>query len=120
MSEERENKDIDCTSSKIDLKLDLSPPVLAQLIITTISNSSTSSPTSSCVSLDEKHPGNDSNNNHDKETTVTSDMVLVGCRNCLMYVLLMKDNLRCPKCKNSDFIDIPDYNTKSNKKSRKN
>ncbi|KAI3996013.1 hypothetical protein MKX01_037510 [Papaver californicum] len=119
MSERNEKSDIDCTSSKIDLKLELSPPVHEQLIITTIENSSTSSPTSSCVSSDKKRPSNDSSSNPEETTMMVSDMVLVGCRNCLMYVLLVKDNLRCPKCKNSDFIEIPDYITKSNKKSRK-
>ncbi|KAI3945215.1 hypothetical protein MKX01_034976 [Papaver californicum] len=118
ISERNEKRDIYYTSSKIDLKLDLSPPVLEQLIITTTENSSMSSPTSSCVSSDKKRPSNDSSSNPE-ETTTVSDMVLVGCRNCLMYILLVKDNLRCPKCKNSAFIKIPEYNTKSNKNSKK-
>ncbi|KAI3839955.1 hypothetical protein MKX03_020443 [Papaver bracteatum] len=88
MSETNQNKDIDCMSSKIDLKLDLSSPVLEQMIITTTGNSSTSSPT--------------------------------RCRDCYLYVLLEKDNLRCPKCEGSNFIEIQNYSTKSNKKSRKN
>ncbi|KAI3935736.1 hypothetical protein MKX01_032920 [Papaver californicum] len=118
MSGRNEKNNINCKSSKIDLKLDLSPPVVEQLIITTTTNSSTSSPTSSCVSSDKKRLGSDSSNNLEETTTIMSDMVLVGCRNCLMYVLLMKDNLRCPKCKNSAFIHIPDSSTKINKKSR--
>ncbi|KAI3961891.1 hypothetical protein MKW98_022096 [Papaver atlanticum] len=120
MSERKEKKDIDCMSSKIDLKLDLSPPVLEQLIITITGNSSTLSPTSSCVSSDKKRLSNDSSSDPEETTTMLSDMVLVGCRYCYLYVLLAKGNLRCPNCKCSNFIEIPDYSTKSNKKSRKN
>ncbi|KAI3921646.1 hypothetical protein MKW92_018342 [Papaver armeniacum] len=109
MSEKNEKKDVDCTPSEIDLKLYLSPPVPEKLIITTPTNSSTSSPTSSCVS----------SSNHEETTTLISDMVLVGCRKCLLYVLLVADNLICPQCKGFDFIHISDC-TESNKKSRKN
>ncbi|KAI3938827.1 hypothetical protein MKW92_008311 [Papaver armeniacum] len=119
MSEKNEKKDVDCTPSEIDLKLCLSPPVPEKLIITTPTNSSTSSPTSSCVS----------SSNHEETTTLISDMVLVGCRKCLLYVLLVADsllyvllvadNLICPQCKGFDFIHISDC-TESNKKSRKN
>ncbi|KAI3996012.1 hypothetical protein MKX01_037509 [Papaver californicum] len=118
MSERNEKSDIDSTSSNIDLKLDLFPPMLEQLIITTRENSSASSPTSSCVSSDKKRPSNDSCSNLEKTTMMVYDMVLVGCHNCLIYVFLVKDNLRCPRC-NSAFIEISDYNTKSNKRSRK-
>ncbi|KAI3996004.1 hypothetical protein MKX01_037501 [Papaver californicum] len=45
MSERKEKRDIECTPSKIDLKPNLSLPMVEQLIITTTENSSTSSPT---------------------------------------------------------------------------
>ncbi|KAI3996010.1 hypothetical protein MKX01_037507 [Papaver californicum] len=93
MSERNEKRDIECTPSKIDLKPNLSLPMVEQLIITTTKNSSTSSPTSSCVSSDKKRPGNDSNSNPEETTKMMSDMVLVGFRSFLMYVLLVKDNL---------------------------
>ncbi|KAI3866866.1 hypothetical protein MKX03_027099 [Papaver bracteatum] len=119
MSEKTEKGDVDCTSSNINLNLDLSPPVLEKLIITTPTNSSTSSPTSSCVSSDKKCPVTDSSSNHEETTTLISDMVLVGCRKCLLYVLLVTDYLICLQCKGFDYIHIPDC-TESNKKSRKN
>ncbi|KAI3862292.1 hypothetical protein MKX03_037157 [Papaver bracteatum] len=116
MSERNEKRDIDCASSKIDLKLDLSPPVLEQRIITTTSNSSTSSPTSSCVSLEKKRLDNDNSNKLEEKTTMVYDMVLVGCSGCYLYLLLLRDNLRCLKCKSSDII----YITKNNIISRNN
>ncbi|RZC84229.1 hypothetical protein C5167_047015 [Papaver somniferum] len=48
------------TLAKLDLKLNLSPPVLDQLIITTAANSS-ASPTSSCVTIDMNYSCSDSN-----------------------------------------------------------
>ncbi|RZC78450.1 hypothetical protein C5167_002632 [Papaver somniferum] len=51
----------DSTLAKLDLKLNLSPPVLDQLIITIAANSSASSPTSSCVTIDMNYSCSDSN-----------------------------------------------------------
>ncbi|MCL7049058.1 hypothetical protein MKW94_025356 [Papaver nudicaule] len=112
-------KDIDHMSN-LDLNLNLSPPVLGQLIVTTTTNPSTPSPTSSCVSSEMSCLGNDNGSNAEETIVVLSEMVLVGCIPCHIYVLLAKDNMRCPKCNHSDFIHIPDFSTKSNKKSRKN
>ncbi|KAI3859567.1 hypothetical protein MKW92_051702 [Papaver armeniacum] len=61
MSERNEKKDIDGASSKIDLKLDLSPP---------------------------KRPENENNNNLEETTTMVSDMVLVGCPRCYIYIYI--------------------------------
>ncbi|KAI3888963.1 hypothetical protein MKX03_033628 [Papaver bracteatum] len=116
MSERNGKRGIDCTSTKLDLKLNLS--VVEQLNITTTTHSSTSS--NSYVSLENKRQGNDNSGNSEETTTVLSNMVLVGCPKCLLYVMLAKDNLRCPLCKTSDFVYILDYNTKNNKKARKN
>ncbi|MCL7040471.1 hypothetical protein MKW94_000225 [Papaver nudicaule] len=109
----------DCMSN-LDLKLNLSPPVLGQLIVTTATNPSTSSPASSCVSSELSCLGNDNGSNAEETTIVLSEMVLVGCTPCHTYMLLAKDNMRCPMCNGSDFIHIPDVSTKSNKKSKKN
>ncbi|MCL7049505.1 hypothetical protein MKW94_016782 [Papaver nudicaule] len=112
-------RDID-QMSDLDLKLNLSPPLLGQLVVTTTTNPSTSSPTSSSVSSETSYLGNDNGSNAEETTVVLSEMVLVGCIPCHIYVLLAKDNMRCPKCNASDFIHIPDFSTKSNKRSRKN
>ncbi|KAI3933188.1 hypothetical protein MKW92_011061 [Papaver armeniacum] len=56
----------DSTSAPFDLNLNLSPPVLNQLIITTAENSPASpasSPTSSCVTTDMNYSCSDSNMN---------------------------------------------------------
>ncbi|KAI3832584.1 hypothetical protein MKW98_002130 [Papaver atlanticum] len=86
-------------SAKLDMKLNLSPPVLDQLIITTAANSSASpasSPTSSCVTTDMNYSRGDSNKNPEETTEVLSNMVLVGCPNCHLYVMLKEDNLKFP------------------------
>ncbi|MCL7045887.1 hypothetical protein MKW94_028364 [Papaver nudicaule] len=106
--------------SNLDLKLNLSPPMLKELIVTTTTNPSTSSPTSSCVSSEISCLGNDNGSNAEETTIELSEMVLVGCTPCHLYVMLAKDKMRCPKCNRSDFIHIPDFSTKSNKKARKN
>ncbi|KAI3857160.1 hypothetical protein MKW98_010574 [Papaver atlanticum] len=90
--------------------------VLEQHIITITTNSSTSSPASSCVSSEKKCPDNDSSSNLEETTTMVSDMMLVGCPKYYMYLRLLKNNLRCPNCKSSNFI----YITKNNIISRNN
>ncbi|KAI3840779.1 hypothetical protein MKW92_017478 [Papaver armeniacum] len=109
---------IENMSAKLDLKLNLSPPVLDQLIITTATSSSASpasSPTSSCVTTDMSYSSSDSNKNPEETIVVLSNMVLVGCLNCHLYVMLKGDNLKCPKCKGSILLDFSrGYNTENN------
>ncbi|KAI3874504.1 hypothetical protein MKX03_004834 [Papaver bracteatum] len=108
----------DYMSAKLDLKLNLSPPVLDQLIITTAPSSSASpasSPTSSCVTTDMSYSSSDSNKNPEETIVVLSNMVLVGCLNCHLYVVLKGDNIKCPKCKGSILLDfLRDYITENN------
>ncbi|XP_044509470.1 protein GL2-INTERACTING REPRESSOR 1-like [Mangifera indica] len=92
--------------SKLELKLNLSPP-RANRRIDSPGRSATVSPTSppsSCVSSE----------NQDESPEATS-MVLVGCPRCLMYVMLSEDDPKCPKCKSTVLLDfLHDKNNNNN------
>lgn len=66
------------------------------------SPSNTSSSASSCLSTTEEM----------KEEVASSwveespAMVVAGCRRCFMYVLVLQEHRRCPKCKCTDLIQI--------------
>ncbi|EHA8592325.1 hypothetical protein COCNU_contig69427591G000010 [Cocos nucifera] len=61
-------------------------------------NSSTESPPSSCVSSE----GEQKQSNSLEATS----MVLAGCPQCLMYVMLSEDDPQCPKCKSTVLLDF--------------
>lgn len=67
----------------------------------------TTSPTSSCVSSELNYSVVDkSNNKEEEELTSLTNMVLVGCPSCLMYVMLSEKDPKCPKCKSSVLLDF--------------
>ncbi|KAG1331712.1 hypothetical protein COCNU_02G016800 [Cocos nucifera] len=72
------------------------------------SSSSTVSPPSSCVSSE----GEQKQSNSPEATS----MVLAGCPQCLMYVMLSEDDPKCPKCKSAVLVD---FHRGNNSKSRK-
>jgi ABC-type ATPase with predicted acetyltransferase domain len=39
-------------------------------------------------------------------STITKDMVLVGCPRCYMYVISSDVEPKCPKCKTTVFLDL--------------
>uniref|UniRef100_A0A1J3DFP9 GIR1-like zinc ribbon domain-containing protein n=1 Tax=Noccaea caerulescens TaxID=107243 RepID=A0A1J3DFP9_NOCCA len=83
---------------KLDLKLNLSPPLsqASQMsLVRSPSRSNTTSP-SSCVSSE----------TNQEEIETTTSMVLVGCPRCLMYVMLSQDDPKCPKCKSTVLLDF--------------
>ncbi|KAM7490310.1 hypothetical protein LguiA_033231 [Lonicera macranthoides] len=42
---------------------------------------------------------------------VEQELICLGCKNCLIYVLVPSDNPKCPNCvKNKYLIDIPNGN----------
>jgi hypothetical protein len=61
------------------------------------SSSSTASPPSSCVSS-EGSP----------EAGVGVPMILAGCPRCMMYVMLSREDPRCPKCHSTVLLDFND------------
>ncbi|KAL5171853.1 hypothetical protein HKD37_16G044728 [Glycine soja] len=65
---------------------------------------SPTSPQSSCGSNDINQ--DDNNNNHG----VIS--VVVGCSHCLMYMMIDKGEIKCPKCNNTNLIHFPNDNKK--------
>ncbi|KAG9160454.1 hypothetical protein Leryth_008840 [Lithospermum erythrorhizon] len=93
----------------LDLKLNLSlPPPRRNLHMNESPNQSppTTSPESSSVSSEVL------NNNDDNSTTETTlSMVLVGCPNCLLYVMLSEKDPKCPKCKSSVLLNVSQDNT---------
>ncbi|KAI3450748.1 hypothetical protein Pfo_007413 [Paulownia fortunei] len=91
---------------KLELKLNLSPPRRdhhRQVLSPRESVSSTEiSPRSSCVSR-EVSPDETMSYSSSPETR---SMMLVGCPRCLMYVMLMEEDPKCPKCKSTVLLDF--------------
>ncbi|KZV17378.1 hypothetical protein F511_23061 [Dorcoceras hygrometricum] len=92
-------------SPKLELKLHLSPPRehIRQDVSPNGSISSTDvSSRSSCVSWE-----NSTGENHRYSTSPEANsMMLVGCPRCLMYVMLMEEDPKCPKCKSTVLLDF--------------
>ncbi|KAM7464305.1 hypothetical protein LguiA_032426 [Lonicera macranthoides] len=89
---------------KLDLKLNLSP-VRTNRGFDSLGAVSPTSPPISCLSSELSQ---DDKYSSSPETT---SMMLVGCRRCLMYVMLSKENPKCPKCKSTVLLDIHPYDT---------
>lgn len=85
--------------SRLDLKLNLSPPRSTTHQRPGGSpksgGSSASSSPNSCVSSESETGAAD-----------LGPMVLVGCPRCLMYVMLSEKDPRCPKCKSTVLLDF--------------
>ncbi|KAD7478204.1 hypothetical protein R6Q59_007648 [Mikania micrantha] len=94
---------------KLDLKLNLSPPIAQRPAEELPNGSVTISPTSSCVSSETEL-------RYSSSPEATS-MMLVGCPRCLMYVMLAEEYPKCPKCKSTVLLDVLHDN--STKKTRK-
>ncbi|PIN02824.1 hypothetical protein CDL12_24659 [Handroanthus impetiginosus] len=81
-------------SPKLELKLNLSPPREYGQVL-----SPHGSDISSCVSR-EVSPDEWS------RCPETSTMMLAGCPRCLMYVMLLEEDPKCPKCKSTVLLDF--------------
>ncbi|KAL2323036.1 hypothetical protein Fmac_027415 [Flemingia macrophylla] len=96
---------------KLELRLNLSPPRVfnhrpASPTLPTIM-SSTSPPNSSGYMKVKQEEEDNNVNNNDVDCSNNPEvvpLVLIGCPRCLMYILVPKDNLMCPKCKSTNFI----------------
>ncbi|KAJ8754765.1 hypothetical protein K2173_012154 [Erythroxylum novogranatense] len=99
MSKRNEN------NSKLDLRLNLSPPSVGQMMESPNRSAmvSPTSPLSSCVSLELNQENGTHPHSNSPEAT---SMVLVGCSRCLMYVMLSEDDPKCPKCKSTVLLDF--------------
>ncbi|CAO2839275.1 unnamed protein product [Amaranthus hypochondriacus] len=104
------------SETKMDLKLNLSPPsstIGATSRMESPTRSSSISPPSSCVSSDKSM----------SSPEPSRPMVLVGCPRCLMYVMLLEDDPKCPKCKSTvllDFVHDDNHNNDNNNKNCSN
>ncbi|OVA07104.1 hypothetical protein BVC80_1289g19 [Macleaya cordata] len=131
------NRTTSSTSPTLDLKLNLSPPRINVADETSANRSSaTSSPTSSCLSTEMNYHVVDSissstniinatggGRTQESTTTASSNMLLVGCPRCLMYVMLSAEEQypKCPKCKSSVLLDFLHHlHNNNNKKTRNN
>ncbi|CAD6333686.1 unnamed protein product [Miscanthus lutarioriparius] len=63
------------------------------------SSSSTASPPSSCVS---------SEGSPEAGAGAGAPMILAGCPRCMMYVMLSREDPRCPKCHSTVLLDFND------------
>ncbi|KAH7862384.1 hypothetical protein Vadar_004179 [Vaccinium darrowii] len=79
---------------KLDLKLNLSPPMSYSQV--------EESPKGSCVSS-ELSPTRSLCYPSSPEA---KRMMLMGCPQCLMYVMLSEADPKCPKCKTSVLLEI--------------
>ncbi|PIN25210.1 hypothetical protein CDL12_02047 [Handroanthus impetiginosus] len=93
-------------SPKLELKLNLSPPRDHRQVLSPKGPISPTevSPRSSCVSREASPDGN--HNRTYSSSPETSSMMLVGCPRCLMYVMLLEEDPKCPKCKSTVLLDF--------------
>ncbi|KAF7152359.1 hypothetical protein RHSIM_Rhsim01G0202400 [Rhododendron simsii] len=85
---------IDKMNHKLDLKLNLSPPMAHSQVV--------ESPKGSCVSS-ELSPNRSLCYPDSPEA---KRMMLMGCPQCLMYVMLSEEDPKCPKCKSTVLLEI--------------
>ncbi|KZV30549.1 hypothetical protein F511_05699 [Dorcoceras hygrometricum] len=88
-------------SPKLELKLNLSPPRERGQVVSP--NGSISSSRSSCMSWENSTTGE---NPRYPTSPEANSMMLVGCPRCLMYVMLMEEDPKCPKCKSTVLLDF--------------
>lgn len=83
---------------KLELKLNLSPPVMESPPITV------SPSAKSCVSLEQVQ--DETVEVRYSSSPETTSMMLAGCPRCLMYVMLAEEYPKCPKCKSTVLLDV--------------
>ncbi|EOA25523.1 hypothetical protein CARUB_v10018867mg [Capsella rubella] len=64
----------------------------------------TSSSQNSCLSTTEEVKEEVASSWVDEVELPDPEMVVVGCRRCLMYAMVLQERQRCPKCKRTDVI----------------
>lgn len=93
------------SNPKLELKLNLSPPRRQAESPHESVSSAEVSPRSSCVSR-ETSPDDSGLLRYSSSPESSSSMMLVGCPRCLMYVMLLEDDPKCPKCKSTVLLDF--------------
>ncbi|KAG4129680.1 hypothetical protein ERO13_D09G097200v2 [Gossypium hirsutum] len=106
-------------SPKLELTLKLSPPPPRAAPIQQVGSPNTSvsswemSLESSCVSSE---PDDSTTTMQCPSSPEETSMVLVGCPRCLMYVMLLEVDPKCPRCKSTVLLDF--LNEENTKKTR--
>ncbi|KAJ8768009.1 hypothetical protein K2173_020949 [Erythroxylum novogranatense] len=94
-------------SPKLDLKLNLSQPTMANSQNKSDSCCEMASPEidqRSCVSSEEEETMKYKMGASSETTSTAMNMMLVGCPRCLMYIMLPEADPRCPICKNTPML----------------
>ncbi|WVZ06982.1 hypothetical protein V8G54_020328 [Vigna mungo] len=68
------------------------------------------SPPISCFCFEFNQDDDDNNNFEYSNNVEVASMVVVGCYECLMYAMVSKNDLKCPKCKSTNLIHFHDDN----------
>lgn len=94
-------------SQKLELKLNISPPPPPSNPEVDSPNASVSSlempAESSCVSFEPEETSN-ATMQYTSRPAVTTIMLLAGCPQCLMYVMLSDVDRKCPRCKSAAWL----------------
>ncbi|KAG2403584.1 hypothetical protein LR48_Vigan734s000300 [Vigna angularis] len=105
MSDRNEN------AAELGLNLNLSPPRIVDNRPQSTTQSPAvlpASPSNSCVSTELNQDDSNNNNVENPNNPEAISLKLVGCPNCLMYMMINEDKHHCPRCKNTTLIYFPD------------
>ncbi|KAL4560683.1 hypothetical protein LXL04_032836 [Taraxacum kok-saghyz] len=97
----------------LDLKLNLSPPSARRSTTESPNRATAMSPTSSCLTYELVQ---DETRRRYSTSPEATSMMLVGCPQCLMYIMLSEDYPKCPKCKSTVLLDVVHNNANKTKK----
>ncbi|KAK8531712.1 hypothetical protein V6N12_053175 [Hibiscus sabdariffa] len=104
----------------MDLNLQMNPPELYPEDCLSSNqcpeNSSVSVSTASCMPLN-NYDSSGEEVEFSNATLEEPSLVVMGCSNCLMYVMVSEIEPRCPRCRTSVLIDI--FHPKLDKKPKK-
>ncbi|KAF4354083.1 uncharacterized protein LOC133029204 [Cannabis sativa] len=105
-----QNEDEDDNIGGIDLDLKLSPPNEHYSSVPKGSQSKSSSSSHQEPNGASKYMCSTNNDQRDSasvaSTVEMASLVLMGCTNCLMYVMVSQIEPKCPKCKSSLLLDF--------------
>ncbi|XP_010554848.1 PREDICTED: uncharacterized protein LOC104824456 [Tarenaya hassleriana] len=97
--------------AKLNLRLNLSPPrrdpaeaveMVARVVGSPRESSEDASSASSCLSTEV----NEEVSSSTSPVKSPAAMVVAGCSRCLMYVMVLENDLRCPRCRNNVLLDL--------------
>ncbi|KAK1273679.1 hypothetical protein QJS04_geneDACA010808 [Acorus gramineus] len=78
------------------------PPEKRDMYSSHSSSTSLASSTGSTITLDSSH-GHDEGESGGSEE---NQLLLRGCTRCLIYVMVHRDNQRCPLCRSSELLNL--------------